>query len=552
MSDTPSEPGDTAPSESTRITRREWLAMLTLSVGVSLVVMDMTIVNVAVPVIIEDLGLTAAGAQWMNAVYLLMLASVLLAAGRFGDQYGRRRLYAIGLVLFMVSSLGAGAAQNQETLIAARFFQGLGAAMIVPSTLSTLNATFQGRARGIAFAIWGSTIGGMVAVGPLIGGWLATESTWRWAFWINVPFGLLALLGIAKVLDESRDTAMQRGTDLPGLALSTLGLGGIVFGLIEGQYYGWWRQESGALSPVPVALGVGVVLVVAFVVVERRRTRAGRVTLVDLGLLRFRSLRYGSIAALIVALGEIGLIFTLPLLLQGALGYTALETGFLVLWLAVGTFLVSGATPPLVARLGQRTVIRVGLLLEVVAIAGMALLISTTVSGTTIAVLLFVYGAGVGLATAQLTSVILADIPVGSSGQASGLLTTVRQLGSALGIAVLGGLLISALESRTAEGLNAADLTSPQQDAIVALVHDTAGAAIPDLASDPATAPAAQVAADALVSASRITTGVAAVILVGGLAATLALPALPADRAGGRQGVDAGRASGRSRRPARS
>ncbi|MFD1826401.1 MULTISPECIES: MFS transporter [Mumia] len=535
-------------SDDTPITQRQWLAMLTLSLGVSLVVMDMTIVNVSVPVIIDDLGLTAAGAQWMNAIYLLMLASLLLAAGRLGDRIGRRRVYAAGLVLFMVASLSAGAAQNQEMLIAARFVQGLGAAMIVPATLSTLNATFQGRARGIAFAIWGSTVGGMVAVGPLIGGWLATESTWRWAFWINVPFGLLALVGIVKVLDETRDDDIRPGTDLPGLLLSTLGLGGVVFGLIEGQYYGWWRQESGALSPVPFSLALGVLLLVAFVVVEARRARAGAVTLVDLGLMRFRSLRYGSIAAMVVALGEIGLIFTLPLLLQGALGYTPLGTGVLVLWLAVGTFLASGATPPLTNRLGQRAVIRIGLALEVVAIAGTALVISTDVSGPAIAALLFLYGIGVGMATAQLTSAILVDIPVGSSGQASGFLTTVRQLGSALGIAVLGGLLISTLAAQTADELARTDMPGPDQDAAVSLVRDSVGAAIPELLEDPATAEVGEVAQASLITASKVTTAVAALILVGGLAATLALPSdTTSSRSGG-----AGRTPARTRRPARS
>jgi len=516
----------------TPISRRQWLAMLTLSLGVSLVVMDMTIVNVAVPVIIDDLGLTAAGAQWMNAIYLLMLASLLLAAGRLGDRIGRRKVYAIGLVLFMVASLSAGAAQNQEMLIAARFVQGLGAAMIVPASLSTLNATFQGRARGIAFAIWGSTVGGMVAVGPLLGGWLATESTWRWAFWINIPFGLLALVGIAKVLDETRDDDIRPGTDVAGILLSTLGLGGLVFGLIEGQYYGWWRQDSGALSPVPFSLALGALLLVAFLLVEARRARAGAVTLVDLTLMRFRSLRYGSIAATIVALGEIGLIFTLPLLLQGALGYTPLGTGVLILWLAVGTFLASGATPPLTQRLGQRAVIRIGLVLEVVAIAGTALIISEDVSGPAIAGMLFVYGVGVGMATAQLTSAILIDVPVGASGQASGFLTTVRQLGSALGIAVLGGLLISSLASQTADELAKTDVPASQQDEAVAIVRDSAGAAIPELLRDPATAEVGEAAQASLITASKITTGIAALILLGGLAATLALPAAPVRPAG--------------------
>ena len=269
----------------------------------------------------------------------------------------------------MVASLFAGAAVSPAMLIVARLVQGLGAAMVLPSTLSTLNAMFQGRERGVAFAIWGSTIGGMAAVGPLVGGWLATDVSWRWAFWLNIPFGLLALAGIARYIDETRDTTLRRGADVPGVLLSSLGLAGIVFGLIEGAYYGWWLRPAGGLSPVPFALAGGVALVAAFVVVEQRRVLAGKVALVDLSLLRIRSFRFGIIAALIVALGEFGLLFTLPLLLQGALGYSALGTGFLVLWLAVGTFLVSGATPQLTARIGQRAVVRVGLGLEAVAIA---------------------------------------------------------------------------------------------------------------------------------------------------------------------------------------
>jgi EmrB/QacA subfamily drug resistance transporter len=518
-------------TEAAPISRRHWLAMGTLALGVSLVIMDATIVNVALPVVIEDLGLNSSGAQWMNAIYSLVFASLMLTVGRFGDLYGRKRLFAAGLVLFMAASLFAGASVSPAMLIGARLVQGLGAAMVLPSTLSTLNAMFQGRERGIAFAIWGSTIGGMAAVGPLVGGWLATDVSWRWAFWLNIPFGLLALVGISRYIDETRDTTLRRGADVPGVILSSVGLAGIVFGLIEGQYYGWWRQVSGAASPVPFALIGGIALVATFVAVERRRVRADKVALVDLGLLRIRSFRFGIIAALIVALGEFGLLFTLPLLLQGALGYSALGTGFLVLWLAIGTFLVSGATPQLTARIGQRSVVRVGLGLETVAIAGLALTLSTSVPGFVIAVWLFVYGVGVGMATAQLTSVILVEVPLAESGQASGFQTTVRQLGSALGVALLGGLLVANVTSQTSQRLAGSDLSQTQRDQVVALVHETVGAGIPSLAHNPATAAAAVDAEQALVHASKVTTGIAAGVLAIGLAATLALPPLPADAA---------------------
>lgn len=501
--------------------------MGTLSLGVSLVVMDATIVNVALPVVIEDIGLDASGAQWMNAVYSLVFASLMLAVGRIGDLYGRRRLYAVGLAVFMLASLLAGSAQTPGMLIGARVVQGLGAAMVLPATLSTLNAMFSGRERGIAFAIWGSTIGGMAAIGPLVGGWLATDVSWRWAFWLNIPFGLLALWGIRRTLEETRDTSLRRGTDLPGVLLSTLGVGGIVFGLIEGQYFGWWTQASGALSPVPVAIVGGVALLALFVVHELRRVRTGGVALVDLGLLAIPTFRYGIIAALVVSLGEFGLLFTLPLLLEGALGYTALGAGWLLLWLALGTFLVSAATPRLTALLGQRAVVRTGLALETLAVGGLALVLSDSIAAWTLAALLFVYGLGVGLATAQLTSVILTDVPVAASGQASGFQTTARQLGSALGVALLGGLLVASLTSTTTSRLEASDVPAAQQEQVVAAVRGSVGAAIPSLAQDPATAGAATVAADSLVHASKVTTGIAAGVLTLGLLATLALPHVP-------------------------
>ncbi|WP_425954852.1 MFS transporter [Xylanimonas sp. McL0601] len=526
-------------SETSRISRRHWLAMATLSLGVSLVIMDATIVNVALPVVIEDLGLDASGAQWMNAIYSLVFASLMLTVGRIGDLYGRKRLYAIGLATFMVASVGAGAAASPAMLIASRLVQGLGAAMVLPSTLSTLNAMFQGRARGIAFAIWGSTIGGMAAVGPLVGGWLATDVSWRWAFWLNIPFGLLALYGTARTIDETRDTTLRRGADVPGVLLSSLGLAGIVFALIEGDYYGWWRDADGSPTPVPFALVGGVLLVVAFVLVERRRVLAGKVALVDLGLLKIRSFRFGIIAAMIVALGEFGLLFTLPLLLQGALGYSALGTGWILLWLALGTFLVSGATPRLSASLGRTSVVRIGLALEAVAIGGLALTLSTSLPGAVIAIWLFVYGVGVGLATAQLTNVILVDVPAAESGQASGFQTTVRQLGSALGVALLGGLLIATTTSQTQDRVADSSLPAAQQERVVAMVHDSAGAAIPALAADPATADAARHAEQALVHASRVTTGIAAGVLVVGVAATFGLPHSPAQPAGrGAEGAE--------------
>lgn len=514
----------TAAATGPLMTRRDWAALLTIGFGVSLVIMDATIVNVALPVVIEDLSLTSTEAQWMNAVYSLVFASLLITVGRIGDLKGRRLLFLIGMVVFMLSSVVAGLSVNGPMLIAARFAQGIGAAMILPSTLSSLNALFTGRARVVAFAVYGSAIGGMAALGPLLGGWLATDYSWRWAFWINIPVGLLVVVGIVRALPETRDTSATPSRDLLGVALTMLGMGAIVFGLIEAETYGWWRTDSGGLSPVPFVLAGGVASMALFVVHERRRAAAGVPVLVDLGLFAIPTFSAGVVAALIVAFGEFGLLFTLPLLLQGTLGYDALQTGWVIVALALGTFLVSGLLPRISRFVPQRTVVQVGLGLEALAVGALALSISMDVSTWRLCACLFVYGVGVGMATAQLTSLLLHDVPVDESGQASGLQSSVRQLGSALGVAVLGGFLIGSLGRATEANLTALSLPSAVVDRVTSAVTESAGTAIAGLQAQPSTAAIAEAAGDAMIHASRLTTGFAAMALVVGLLATFRLP----------------------------
>jgi EmrB/QacA subfamily drug resistance transporter len=508
-----------------------------IAIAVSIIIMDATVVNVVLPVLIRDINLTAADAEWVNSVYALVFAALLITVGRIGDIFGRRRLLIVGITIFGIASVLAAMSGSGATLIAARLLQGVGGAMILPATLSTVNALFTGRERGIAFAIWGSTIGGMAAVGPLVGGWLTTDFSWHWAFLINIPIVVIVLFGTLRWVPETKDPHAERGADIPGVVLSILGLGALIFGLIEGQRYGWWDTTEEftvgtfrwtlPISPVPLAFLLGVTALLAFVFVEGSKARSGKPVLLDLSLMGIRSFRYGSIAALVVALGEFGMLFALPLFLQGVLGYTALSTGLLILSLAIGTFLISGGTAQLSRRLGGRGVVRLGLLLEAVAITGLGLSINPAANGWLLAAWLFLYGIGVGMATAQLTSVILADVPVSQSGQASGLQSTFRQLGSALGIAILGTLLVSTLATQAAGNLEAVPGLGPDaRSTIVSVVKNSAGAAIPDVGALPQGGQPAQDAAEtAMVTATRTTTLSAAGIILLGLLATIALPA---------------------------
>ncbi|MDO5700644.1 MAG: MFS transporter [Bowdeniella nasicola] len=517
-----SRPTTSAPTPLTG--RARWLALGSIALAVALVIMDATIANVALPVVIRELSLTPSAAQWVNAVYSLVFAAFIITAGRAGDLFGRRTLASGGLIVFLLASLAAGASTSAAWLIAARTVQGLGAACVMPATLSTINALFRGRDRSIAFAVYGSMIGGMAAVGPLVGGWLATDVSWRWAFWLNIPFGLIALAGLIYYTPNTRGERVQPGLrsfDILGVVLASVALGAIVFALIESSTYGWWRRPSGALSPILPTLALGLVALAGFLAWERHRERQGADVLVHLGLFRVRTFTLGVATAFLVSLGEFGLIFVLPLLLQGALGYDPLATGWLMMALAAGTFLASGLVPHLVRAWGKRTVIRVGLIAEALAVAVLA--VATPLGSGASALVLAAYGMGIGLANAQLTDTTMEDVPVSASGEASGLQTTIRQLGSALGIALLGGLMIGQLATHTEAALRAADYPEPAVEQITDIVHDSVGAAIPALDQhDPA---AADLARTALIDASRTTFGLGAGVLGLGVVMSLALPA---------------------------
>lgn len=516
--------------------RRRWLGMAILSLGVSLIIIDATIVNVAIPAIIDSLHIELGDAEWINSIYSLVFAALLITLGRVGDLVGRRRLFMAGLVVFVAASMLAGLAPNGGLLIAARLIQGIGGAMILPSTLSTVNATFQGRDRAIAFGIWGSVIGGMAALGPLLGGWLTTAFSWRWAFYINLPLGIIALAGAAAWVRESRDETARPGFDLPGFLASTIGLGSLVFGLIEGQRYGWWRPTrpfaiggwtwpSDSLSIVPAAFALAAVALALFLAIEVRRGRAGQPALIDLGLFRLRSFGFGNIAAAIVSLGELGMVFVLPLFLQGVLGFSAFRTGLLLVALAGGSFLAGPGAVALARRIGPRRVVTTGMGLEVVAIFSLSLILTPTVAGWALVPSLFVYGVGVGLATAQLTSVILADVPANRSGQASGMQSTFRQVGSALGIAILGTVLAVSLGNGTADRLAQVPNLSPEVRAqTVELAKATAGQIIGELRARPDDAAIVDAIGVALTDAARRSALVASAFVLVGFGASWLLP----------------------------
>lgn len=508
--------------------KNRWLALLFVSLAVALVIVDSTIINVAIPAIVTDLEASSTDVQWIQESYTLVFAALLLVFGALADKWGRRSMLVIGLAFFTVSSIFAAMSDTAGALIAWRVIQGIGGAMVLPTTLSIVNATFQGKERGIAFAVWGSTIGGMVAVGPLLGGWLTTEFSWNWAFGINIPLGVLITVGVFLFVTESKDAEHARAIDWTGAVLSVIASGSLVFGLIEGRNFGWWDVNTPFIigdwqwpldiSVVPVSFAVTAVAVAWYIVHGLARQKAGKSTLIAFSLFSTPSFRNGNIVALIVSMGEFGIILALPLWLQFVLGYSAFDSGLVILALAVGSFVASGVAGGLGSRLEPTWIIRVGLILEMIGVAGIGLMISPVATGWSIVPFLFVYGMGVGFATAQLTGVVLKDVPVQASGQGSGTSSTSRQIGSALGIAVIGTVLFStaqfSLEASLADRGVPAEVSAP----IVAAVIDSAGGAISGLEANPQTADFAVDAKQALssgtASAAYLAAGFLAVALV--------------------------------------
>ncbi len=471
--------------------RTRWIGLLFISLSISLVIIDGTIVNTIFPEIINELDLSSTEVQWVQESYVLVFASTLLMWGSLADRIGRRRLLLIGIVIFVLASVWAGSADSASSLILSRVVQGFGGAMVLPTTLSLVNASFQGRERGIAFAVWGSTIGGMVAVGPVLGGWLATDFTWRWAFLINVPLGIIIMIGLLATVVESRAPGEKKPIDWVGAILSVLLFGPLVFGLIEGRIYGWWATNAnafeigswswpeGGVSVIPVALGTALVFGVLFVLWEKARGKASKGVLLDLNLFRIESFRNGSIAALIISMGEFGLIFAIPLWLQNVIGMTPIGSGLVLLFLAGGAFVASGVGGALSGKLPPARAVQLGVALEIVGVVGFGVFASTATGWTSIAPFLFIYGVGVGLATAQLTGVIMVDVPMAETGQASGSQSTVRQVGSALGIAVIGTMLFTGTEVSLTDRLDEVGVPAAQQTQLVDAVVNSAGGAIP-------------------------------------------------------------------------
>src|SRR5947207_6908153 len=426
--------------------RSPWIILLVLCLGFFMILLDLTIVNVAIPSIIDGLHAGLDEILWVLNAYILVYAVLLITAGRLGDKYGAKRLFLIGLAVFTFASIGCSLAQSPSQLILARIVQGIGGAILTPQTLSILTNIFPPNRRGAAFGVWGAVAGVASVTGPTLGGFLVTNFSWQAVFWVNVPVGIVAFILGVWLLPGIR-LGRDQDLDPVGVLLASGSLFALVFGLIEGQRYHWGTftdalsfDAAGShwgLFSIPSLFVASVILFVLFILWDRGREDP----LVPLSLFKDRNFAIGNALAAIVFFGMMGLFLPLTIFLQSVLGFTALKAGLTLAPMPLTSMLVAPLSGRATDRIGGKYILMFGLACFA---AGMGLVVwvaSLNAGQSTFTLPLILAGIGLGCTFAPMTTVTMQRVNPQLAGAASGLLNTTRQLGGAFGSAVVGAIL---------------------------------------------------------------------------------------------------------------
>jgi EmrB/QacA subfamily drug resistance transporter len=486
-----------------------WVLVATI-LGSSMVFIDGTVVNVALPALQADLNATVTDLQWIVEAYALFLAALILVGGSLGDHLGRRRVFAAGVALFGLASLACGLAPTVGSLIAARVAQGVGGALLVPGSLAIISASFSSEQRGQAIGTWSAFTSITMAVGPVLGGWLVENVSWRWAFFINIPLAL-AVLGVAFWrVPESRDEEVTAGLDWWGALLGTVGLGALVYGLIESSGRGWGH-------PLVIgSLGVGTLASIAFVFVQAR----GEAPMMPLGLFRSRTFSGANLLTLFLYAALGGALFFFPLNLIQVQGYSATAAGAALLPFILLMFLLSRWSGGLVHRYGAKLPLTVG---PAITAIGFALFAVPGVGGsywTTFFPAVVVLGLGMAISVAPLTTVVMGAVAVSHAGLASGINNAVSRVAGLLAIAVMGIFVLNTFNSSLDSHLSRLELPPQVQQALNEQRAKMAGAEVPAGVSGEVGVELKQAIAESFVASFRVAAFIAA-----GLALASALTA---------------------------
>ncbi len=411
--------------------RSRWLVLAVLCVGVFMLLLDGTIVNIAIPNIMTSLETGFSEVQWVMNAYLLAFAVLLITSGRLGDLYGRKLMFMVGLSVFSLASLACGLAPSIGFLIAFRAVQGVGGALMMPNTLSIISNVFAPEERGKAMGFWGAVSGVSLAVGPSLGGVLVDAASWRWIFFINVPIGIVLLIVANRYVPESKEPGSVRQLDYPGVIVLTLSLFALTYALIEGQSYGW-------TSPLILSLFTGAVVgLVLFVFIERRQVQP----LMQLSLFKNRNYSVTNAIGLILSFGMMGVFFLLPVFLQAVLGYSAIKAGLVMTPLAAVVIVSAPLSGTLSDRVGPKWLMFSGMLITALGFALTRRVMVPDASWQSMVIPFAVAGFGIGMTMPPMTSAVMGSVSPEKAGQASGVISSMRQIGSVLGIAVMGAVL---------------------------------------------------------------------------------------------------------------
>jgi EmrB/QacA subfamily drug resistance transporter len=439
---------------------RKWAPLMVLALALFIVVLDTTIINVSIRAIIHDLHSNLKAIQWVITGYSLVLAAFTITGGRLGDIFGRKRMFLVGAVIFGIGSLMASQAHSDSFLLfSVSLVEGGGAALMLPATASLLVSTYRGRDRAVAFGVYGAIAGAAATIGPILGGWLTTNYSWRWNYLIN-PIVVLVIFVGSTIVKEAQERTPHR-PDLLSVILSACGLGGLVYGIIESSTYGWVKAKENyeifnqhfhlmGVSASSYAIVFGLIFLTLFLLRQAMLEDKGKVPLVSTSLLKNRDFSAGTTVLAVAVLGQFGLIFTLPIFLQGLLGKDAFHSGIATLPLSIAILIASPLAGVLAARrnVPQRYLIQLGLLLSVM--GGVLLRTEVSVNATAVTFIpgMVCFGLGFGLVIAQLANLTLSAVSVEMAGEASGVNNTFRQIGTSMGQALIGALIISALTSQ--------------------------------------------------------------------------------------------------------
>ena len=443
----------------------KWLPMAVLSLALMIIIIDTTVLNVSLKTIVNDLNTDIQGIQWVITAYSLTLAAFTITGGRLGDIFGRKKMFMIGAVIFAVGSFITSISHSVGVMIVGEsIIEGIGAALMMPATASLLVSTYRGRDRAIAFGIWGGVAGAASALGPILGGYLTTNYSWRWAFRINIFVVILLLLG-SMAIAEAREKNVSRKLDIMGILLSSVGLFAFVYGIIESSNYGWLKATQAykllghevnvvGLSITPIAIIIGIILLALFALWENFVESQGRTPLVSMGIFKNRQFISGASVTALLSLGMVGLIFALPVFLQSVQGLDALHTGIALLPLSLMVLISAPLSSILNKKFTTKRIIQAGLSLAIIASWVLSRSITPTATPLTLMPGLLLFGIGMGFVMAQASNLTLSAVSVEESGEASGVSNTLRQIGSSLGSAIIGAVLLTSLATNLSNGIS--------------------------------------------------------------------------------------------------